>query len=143
MQKPYSPLPEWIERRATQIVDCCYTVHREMGPGLLESVYEECLCKEFRTRRIPFARQVPVPMRYKGAELAAHLRLDLIVDDTIILELKCVRAFERIHEAQLLSYMRLASKPLGFLLNFHVANVGRGIRRFVMSDVMLRASGKP
>ncbi|MDX9760011.1 MAG: GxxExxY protein [Bacteroidota bacterium] len=133
MKRLHSSLPDRIERLATQIVDACYTVHREMGPGLLESVYEDCLCREFNLRRMPFGRQVPVPLKYKGAEIASPLRLDLLVDDTIILELKCVHTLEPVHEAQILSYLRLASKPLGFLVNFHVQNIGSGIRRYVMS----------
>ena len=111
-----------------------------MGPGLLESVYEECLCRELAQRDISFARQVNVPLRYKGSDLATRLRLDLLVDDSIIVELKCVQAFEPVHAAQLLSYLKLASKPLGFLLNFHVANIGYGIKRYIMSDALMKTS---
>lgn len=116
MKRSFSPLPDKTERLASQIVDACYTVHREMGPGLLESVYEDCLCREFNLRRIPYGRQVPVPLKYKGAEISSPLRLDILVDDAVILELKCVHAFEPVHAAQILSYLRLASKPLGFLV---------------------------
>jgi GxxExxY protein len=133
MQTDYPRLPEEVERHATEIVDCCYVVHREMGPGLLESIYEECLGNELSLRGIRYRRQMPIPIQYKGAKLSAPLRIDLLVEDTIILELKCVRTFERVHEAQLLSYLKLASKPLGFLLNFHVMNIKDGIRRYVMS----------
>ena len=134
MKRLHSSLPDRIERLATQIVDACYTVHREMGPGLLESVYEDCLCREFALRGIRYGRQVAVPLRYRGEKLSSSLRLDMLVDDTIILELKCIKSFEAVHEAQLLSYLQLASKPLGFLVNFHVQNIGSGIRRFVMSE---------
>ncbi len=134
MKRSCSPLPEKMEQLAAQIVDACYTVHREMGPGLLESVYEECLCREFSLRGIPFRRQAPVALTYKGSDLSATLRIDIVVRDTIIVELKCVKDFEPVHVAQLLSYLRLASKPIGFLVNFHVRNIGSGIRRFVMSE---------
>jgi GxxExxY protein len=136
MKRSYSPLPDRTERLASQIVDACYSVHREMGPGLLESIYEECLCLELENRSIPHVRQVQVPVRYKAHELGTRLRIDVLVDDMIILELKCVKSFEPVHEAQILSYLKLASKPLGFLLNFHVANIGKGIRRYIMSEAV-------
>lgn len=138
MKRAYSPLPDHIERLASEIVDSSFAVHREMGPGLLESVYEECLCRELEHRAIRFARQVNVPLRYRGRILSTRLRLDMLVEDSIIVELKCVQAFEPVHAAQLLSYLKLASKPLGFLLNFHVANIGYGIKRYIMSDSLLK-----
>ncbi len=140
MKKFYSPLPAELERLAAEIVDACYTVHCEMGPGLLESVYEACLCRELEIRSIPLKRQVPITLTYKSVDLAAKLRLDIVVADSIVLELKCVRTFEPIHTAQLLSYLRLTSKPLGFLLNFHVVNIKHGIRRYVMSNTLATES---
>jgi GxxExxY protein len=132
MNTTVAPLPAETEQLASQIVDACIVVHRMMGPGLLESVYEECLCRELTLRDISFKRQVSVPLQYKGIELPAILRLDLMVEEQIILELKCITAFEPVHTAQLLSYMRLASKRLGFLLNFHVAYMKAGIRRLIL-----------
>lgn len=132
MKKSYAPLPSGTERLAREIVDACYVVHHEMGPGLLESIYEECLHYELTSRKLAVQRQVQVPLQFKGNRLPATLRLDLMVEDTVILELKCVRAFEPVHTAQLLSYLRLTSKRLGFLLNFHVASFSSGIKRLIL-----------
>lgn len=131
MTKYYPPLPVEMERIATELIDAAVTVHRTMGPGLLESVYEACLIRELRLRSIEVQRQVPVSLVYKGEVLPSPLRLDLLVENSIIIELKCVTELEKIHEAQLLSYMKIASKRLGFLLNFHVAYMKDGIRRFI------------
>ena len=101
-------------------------VHRHLGPGLLESAYEECLCHELHLRGIPFRRQVSLPVTYKGVNLDCGYRIDVIVEDEIILELKCVEHVLPVHEAQLLSYMKMANKRVGLILNFHVATLVRG-----------------
>lgn len=131
MKKSYPPIPAETERIASELIDAAVTVHRTMGPGLLESVYEACLIRELSLRSIDVQRQVPVPLEYKGEVLPSQLRLDLLVENSIIVELKCVHELEKIHEAQLLSYLRLASKRLGFLLNFHVGYMKDGIRRLI------------
>ena len=119
-----------IEELAAQIVDSLIEVHREKGPGLLESAYEMCLCREFSLRGIPFEPQKPMPVFYKGASMDCGYRLDLLVADTIVLELKAVADLLPIHEAQLLTYLRLADKPLGFLINFNVRRMKDGLHRF-------------
>ena len=119
-----------IEAVATQIVDSLIEVHREEGPGLLESAYEMCLCHEFSLRSIPFERQKPMPVVYKGMSLDCGYRIDVLVADTIVLELKAVAELLPIHEAQLLTYLKLSGKPLGFLLNFNVRRMKDGLHRF-------------
>ena len=114
-----------------QIVDACVCVHKEMGPGLLESVYEYCLLKELESRNIYAESQVSVPLFYKGELLTKEYRIDILVEKEIILELKAVDTILPVHEAQLISYLKLADKRLGFLLNFNVDLMKNGIRRFV------------
>ena len=103
-----------------------------MGPGLLESAYEECLCYELAKEGIPFCRQFPVPIRYKEVLLDCGYRLDLIIEDQIILELKSVEALLPIHEAQLLTYLKLTNKHVGLLINFNSLVVSKNIKRFVL-----------
>lgn len=114
-----------------EIVSAAIEVHRNLGPGLLESVYEECLYREFRERNIARDRQVKLPVRYKGARLDCGYRLDVVVDRLVILELKAVNKLEPICQAQLLTYLRLSGIRLGFLLNFNVLLKKDGIRRVV------------
>lgn len=114
-----------------EIVSAAIEVHRNLGPGLLESVYEECLYREFRERNIARDRQVKLPVRYKGARLDCGYRLDVVVDRLVKLELKAVNKLEPICQAQLLTYLRLSGIRLGFLLNFNVLLKKDGIRRVV------------
>lgn len=113
------------------VVDAGLTVHRELGPGLLESVYEQCLAYELAERGIRFQRQVPLPVAYKGVVLDAGYRLDIVVEDAIILEIKSVEAFSRLFEAQVLTYLRLSQVRLAFLMNFNVPLFKEGLRRYV------------
>jgi GxxExxY protein len=103
-----------------EILDAAMTVHKEMGPGLLESVYELCLYKELQLREIFVEHQVPVPLFYKSEELNKNFRIDLLVEQEIIIELKAVDYFLPVHEAQIISYLKLTDKKLGFLINFNV-----------------------
>jgi GxxExxY protein len=125
-------LPPKLELLASEIVDAALSVHTELGPGLLESIYEESLCRELKMRGIAYARQVPVPVIYKGERLSECLRLDILVDDEIIIELKAQENAHPVWEAQLLSYLKLTEKRLGFILNFNVPIMKKGIRRFIM-----------
>lgn len=113
------------------ILDACITVHKIMGPGLLESIYEQCLMKEFELRGIPAQNQVPVSLTYKGFDLSKDLRIDILVAYEIILELKSSERIHPVNEAQLLSYLRLTNKKLGFLVNFNVALMKDGFKRYV------------
>lgn len=115
-----------------QVIGCALEVHRELGPGLLESAYEECLAYELKHAGLAFERQVEIPVRYKEIVLTCGYRADLIVDRQLILELKCVAAFEPIHSAQILTYMKLTRLRLGLLINFHVPLLKAGIKRFVL-----------
>lgn len=110
----------------------CIEVRKNLGPGLLESAYEECLCFELAKEGIPFKRQSPVPVRYKGVDLDCGYRLDIVVEDQIILELKSVENILPIHEAQILTYLKLANKHVGLLVNFNSIMVSKNIKRFVM-----------
>lgn len=109
-----------------KIVGAAIEVHRTLGPGLLESAYEECLCHELHLRSLSFQRQVPLPVTYKGINLDCGYRVDVIVDDAVVLELKCVEHSLPVHEAQLLTYLKLLNKRVGLILNFYVATLARG-----------------
>ena len=114
-----------------QIIGSAIEVHKALGPGLLESAYESCLCHELKLRSIPFERQVELPVSYKGVKLDAGYRIDLVVNGLIVVELKAVERLEAIHEAQLLTYLRLSNHWLGLLINFNVAQMRFGIKRLV------------
>lgn len=104
-------------------------MHRHLGPGLLESAYEECLCYELGCAGIPFARQQKLPVHYKGIALNSRYQMDIVVDDKLVLEIKAVDPISAIHEAQLLTYLRLGGYRLGLLLNFNRATLKDGIKR--------------
>lgn len=114
------------------IIGAAIEVHGELGPGLLESVYEECLCQELRLRNIPFLAQVELPIIYKGRETGGKYRIDLIVADEVVVELKAVERLLSVHEAQLLTYLKLTAKRVGLIINFNVSVLHRGIMRRVL-----------
>jgi GxxExxY protein len=120
------------EELTEQIIGAAIEVHKALGPGLLEGVYEECLCHEFRLRNLIFERQLLVPVVYKGVTQDCGYRLDLVVADSVILELKSIERILPIHEAQVLTYMRLLSKSVGFIINFNVPVLRNGIVRKVL-----------
>ena len=120
-----------IARRATHVVDAALAVHIALGPGLLESTYEACLAWELRSRGLVVRRQLPLPVVYRGVQMEAAYRLDMVVDGIIVIELKTVTRLLPVHEAQLLSYLRLGDYRIGFLINFHVPLLKHGIRRMV------------
>ena len=113
------------------ILGCAMTVHSALGPGLLESTYEVCMVHEFSKAGLTVAKQVALPVRYDGIELDAGYRIDLLVEDMVILELKVVEKLLPIHTAQLLSYLKLSELKLGYLLNFNVVHMRDGIKRVV------------
>jgi GxxExxY protein len=119
------------DRLSREIIGAAIEVHRHLGPGLLESAYEECLCQELKLLTIPYERQKPLPISYKGVQLDCGYRLDLLVADTVILELKSVEKLEPIHQAQLLTYLKLSRLKLGILINFNVPILKQGIKRIV------------
>ena len=120
------------EQITEAIIGAAIEVHRLLGPGLLESAYEECLCHELSLRGLSFERQVPLPVIYKGVKLDCGYRLDIVVADQVVVELKTVDALLPVHEAQLLTYLKLSGKRIGLLLNFHVEVLRNGIKRRVL-----------
>jgi GxxExxY protein len=118
--------------RTNQIVGAALEVHRALGPGLLESAYEECLCHELHLRGASFRRQVDLPITFKGLQLDCGYRMDLLVEDTVVVELKSIEKLLPVHEAQLLTYMKLARKPVGLLINFNMPLLTQGIIRRVL-----------
>ena len=122
---------EHLNKLSKIILDSSIEVHRNLGPGLLESVYEVCLCKELNLRDINLQRQVSLPVEYKNEKLDADFRIDVLVQNEIIIELKAVEFLLPVHEAQLLTYLKLADKRLGFLINFNVPKLVDGFKRRV------------
>lgn len=121
-----------LERIASNIVESAFRVHSQLGPGLLESIYETCLDHELRKRRLAVLRQLQLPVVYDGMRLESALRIDMLVDQEVIVEVKTVERLMPVHEAQLLSYLRLAGKKLGLLINFNVPLIKHGIRRLIL-----------
>jgi GxxExxY protein len=116
-----------------KIIGAAIEVHRQLGPGLLESAYEQCLAHELSLQDIPFERQKPIPIVYKGLNLDCGFRLDLLVSSLVVVELKAVNEIMPIHEAQLMTYLKLTSCKLGLLLNFNTLRLRNGIKRVVLN----------
>ncbi|MFZ0615804.1 MAG: GxxExxY protein [Chthoniobacterales bacterium] len=115
----------------SKVIGCAIEVHRHLGPGLLESAYESCLCRELAIKGIPFTRQVPLEIQYKGEHIDCAYRMDLVVDRALLLELKCVESIQSIHQAQIISYLKLSGLNQGLLINFNVRILKDGIRSFL------------
>lgn len=122
---------EEVNNIAFKIVGCAIEVHSQLGPGLLESVYHECLLDELRRRGLIAESQVQVPINYKGKVLAHPLIIDILVNDLVIIEIKVVETIHPVHKAQLLSYLKLTGKPKGLLINFHTDKLVNGITHMV------------
>lgn len=121
-----------LNKPTEQVIGAAIEVHRAVGSGLLESAYEECLCQELDLRQIPFERQLPLSVEYKGARLDCGYRLDLLVAKAVVVEIKAVSVLEQIHEAQLLTYLKLGGWKLGLLINFNVPLLKDGIKRRIL-----------
>ncbi len=121
-----------INELTKEVIGAAIEVHKVLGPGLLESAYEECLCRELALRGIGVERQLPLPVEYKGVRLDCGYRLDLLVNQSVVVEIKSLSSIERIHEAQLLTYLKLGDWNLGLLINFNVAVLKDGIKRIVL-----------
>ena len=130
--RAFEPIPADVDEVAKTVVDAAMAVHMELGPGLLESVYEVCLRHELSERGVSFESQVALPVVYKGLKLDAGLRLDLVVDGKVIVELKAVESAQPVHAAQVLTYLRLTGLRLGLLINFNSARLRDGIKRMVV-----------
>jgi GxxExxY protein len=121
-----------VNQTTEAIIGAAIEVHKHLGPGLLESAYEECLCHELNLRNIQFQRQIPLPVVYKGKKLDCGYRIDLLVKNEVVVELKAIDSILPIHEAQALTYMRLGSWKVGLIINFNVPIVVKGIKRLVL-----------
>jgi GxxExxY protein len=121
-----------VRDKTGDVIGAALAVHKRLGPGLLESTYDACLAWEMAERGIPFLRQVGIPVEYKGVRLDCGYRVDYVVDETVVVELKSVAGIEPIHEAQLLTYMKLGCWRLGLLINFNVRLLRDGIRRRIL-----------
>ena len=123
---------QWSE----SVIGACIEVHRHLGPGLLESAYEQCLCHELTLASEPYERQKPLPVRYKGIELQTGYRLDLVVDSQLVVELKAVERLLPVHEAQVITYLKLSGLPVGLLVNFHAVAIKHGLRRLTNNQYL-------
>ena len=121
-----------FDELSNKVLGCALEVHRELGPGLLESAYEQCLAYELNRAKVPFKLQVELPVEYKQIKLDCGYRMDFLVDDRLIVELKSVDQLLKVHEAQILTYMKLAKVRVGLLMNFNVELLRKGIKRFVL-----------
>ncbi|HEX8069807.1 MAG TPA: GxxExxY protein [Pyrinomonadaceae bacterium] len=121
-----------VDKVTGVVVGAAIEVHRSLGPGLLESAYSGCLCRELTVRHIPYQRERPLPLTYKGLRLDCGYRLDLLVAGSVVVEVKAVEALAPIHEAQLLTYLRLGGWRVGLLINFNVEVLKKGLRRKVL-----------
>jgi len=123
-------LNETEEFLCKEIVDCAYKVHVQLGPGLLEKIYEACFCHELSKKEIPYKRQVKLPINYDGLEFDEGLQLDVLVDNKIMCEFKAVETVNPLWQAQIISHLKLTSLHIGFILNFNVSIIKNGIRRY-------------
>lgn len=123
--------PEELNQLSAKVLEAAMMVHKVMGPGLLEAVYHHCLIDELRSRGIQVETMVPVPLFYRGNSLEKEYIIDLLIETEIIVELKSIEGILPVHEAQIISYLKLADKRLGFLINFNVPLLKQGFRRFV------------
>lgn len=128
----YKPLLEKEKQLASQIINIAITIHKALGPGLLESVYEKCFCYELSRRKIPYLKQKAVDIIYNDLIIGDGLRIDILVDNLVIIELKAQEVYHLVWEAQLLSYLKLTGKRLGYILNFHVPLMKDGIKRMIL-----------
>ena len=128
--------PNYLKAHALSntAIGAAIEVHRDKGPGLLESIYERCMMREFELRNIPAVQQMPVTIEYKGLVFDETLKLDIVLDDCLILELKSVEEILPIHKAQLLTYMKLLNIPVGLIINFHEVMLKHGIHRLILPD---------
>lgn len=129
---PREEIPLELDRIAKQVVDAAFSVHTKLGPGLLENVYEICLVHEISKRGLKCERQVLLPIVYDGIKIDAGLRLDLVVEDSLIVELKAVEIVLPVHQAQVLTYLKLSKKRLALLINFNVTLIRDGIKRIAL-----------
>jgi len=129
----HNDLSQEVNQITGKIIECCYQVHRRLGPGLLENIYELCLIEEFKNAQIQYQRQVDIPILYRGKAIDTALRLDLLIENHVVVELKAVEKLLPIHQAQLITHLKLAKYPVGLLVNFNVNMIQQGVKRVVLS----------
>jgi GxxExxY protein len=129
--RKYNDLSSDLDSLSKQVVDCIFQVHQKLGAGYLEKIYEDCLCIELEDHGINFVRQYPMNLIYNGKSIPSDFRLDLVVEDKILIELKAVETLLPVHGAQVYSYLKMSKIPLGFLVNFNVPLIKDGIKRYV------------
>ena len=134
-EQGFAPVSSQMDCLAKQVVDGAFKVHLALGPGLLESVYETCLTHELRKRGLHVQTQVAFPIVYDAVSLDAGLRIDLVVENLLLVEIKAVEAMQPVFEAQLLTYLKLTQKRLGLLINFNVTKIKDGIKRIILSNL--------
>ncbi|WP_211369221.1 GxxExxY protein [Roseospira navarrensis] len=127
-----TPIDADLNDLSGAVVDAAYRVHSALGPGLMEGVYETCLAYELGERRVPYVRQLEVPVQYDGQSMGTGFRVDLFVGNRLIVELKAVESINKVHKAQLLTYMKLMDQRLGLLINFNVHLIRDGITRLIL-----------
>ena len=126
---------KYIDNLTYSIIGCAIEVHKELGPGLLESIYESCFIEELIRKELPYQSQISVPLVYKGKVIGASLRLDVLVDNQIIVELKAIESIQPIHLAQLVTYMKLLHKPKGVLINFNCTNIFKEGQKTMVNEL--------
>jgi GxxExxY protein len=131
-KKKFEEIDMETERIASKVIDAAYNVHVNLGPGLLEKVYEVCFCHELEKRGLSYMRQLDIPVVYDSLIFKEGLRLDVLVEDSIICELKAVETMNPVWDAQVISHLKITGKRLGFLINFNVPRIKEGIKRFVL-----------
>jgi GxxExxY protein len=130
--KYFEPLPPEVERVATAAVDAAYKIHKALGPGLIESVYELCLAHELRKRKFEVRTQLDLPIRYDGITIDAGLRPDMLIADVLLVEVKAVERMHPVYQAQVMTYLKLMNRRLGLLINFNVPVTSKGIKRIIL-----------
>jgi GxxExxY protein len=126
---------KYVNELTYKVLGCAIEVHKQVGPGLIESVYEKCFVKELTLKGLQFRKQLCVPLVYKGFQLETELRLDVMVEDILCVELKAIEGLLPIHDAQLLTYMRMLQKPKGLLINFNCVNIFKGGQKTLVNDL--------
>lgn len=134
VMRKYNDMPDDVERLASVVVDSVFQVHQTLGPGYVEKIYEDCLLIEFEDRGLSVVRQYPINFHYKGRAIPSCFRLDMVIENKIILELKAVDKIHPVHGAQIYSYLKSSGLPLGFLVNFNVPLIRDGIKRYAVKS---------
>jgi GxxExxY protein len=132
MKENFQSLSERENYLAKEVIDIAFKIHSYLGPGLLESIYETCFCHELLLRNIPFMKQKMIPINYENLIVENALKIDLLIDNLLIIELKAQDLYHKVWEAQLLSYLKLSEKRIGYIINFHTSLMKDGFKRFIL-----------